>query len=103
MNNLIYSLNATMPVFLVILIGYILNRLGMFNEGFSTDEVGRIYGILNDFSQFANAEDVLNDYITVLNEYHERINQKEAGSMSNDELLELQKRLTEKQKEKTNK
>ncbi len=34
MNNLIYSLNATMPVFLVILIGYILNRLGMFNEGF---------------------------------------------------------------------
>lgn len=76
---------------------------GMFNEGFSTDEVGRIYGILNDFSQFANAADVLNDYITVLNEYHERINQKEAGSMSNDELLELQKRLTEKQKEKTNK
>ena len=34
MNNLIYSLNATMPVFLVILIGYILNRLGMFSEGF---------------------------------------------------------------------
>lgn len=34
MNNLVYSLNATMPVFLVILIGYILNRLGMFSEGF---------------------------------------------------------------------
>lgn len=34
MNNLIYSLNATMPVFLVILAGYIFNRMGMFKEGF---------------------------------------------------------------------
>lgn len=69
---------------------------GMFNEGFSTDEVGRIYGILNDFSPFANAQDVVNDYITVLNEYHEKINQREAGSMSTDELLEF----AQKQKEK---
>lgn len=69
---------------------------GMFNEGFSTDEVGRIYGILNDFAQFANSQDVLNDYITVLNEYHEKINQREAGSMSVDELLAF----AQKQKEK---
>ncbi|MCQ2529016.1 MAG: AEC family transporter [Saccharofermentans sp.] len=34
MDNLIYSLNATVPVFLVIVIGYLLNRGGMFNEGF---------------------------------------------------------------------
>ena len=32
--SLIYSLNATVPVFLVIVIGYVLNRMGMFNEGF---------------------------------------------------------------------
>lgn len=72
---------------------------GMFNEGFSTDEVGRIYGILNDFSPFANAQDVVNDYITVLNEYYEKINQREAGSMSTDELLEF----AQKQKEKKSK
>ena len=34
MENLLYSLNATLPVFAVIVVGYILNRLGMFNEGF---------------------------------------------------------------------
>lgn len=34
MQNLIFSLNATLPVFLVIVVGYILNRLKMFNEGF---------------------------------------------------------------------
>ena len=34
MDSLIYSLNATIPVFLVIVLGYIFNRKGMFNEGF---------------------------------------------------------------------
>lgn len=34
MDSLIYSLNATVPVFLVIVIGYLLNRGKMFNEGF---------------------------------------------------------------------
>lgn len=34
MDSLIYSLNATIPVFAVIVIGYLLNRTGMFNEGF---------------------------------------------------------------------
>ena len=34
MDSLIYSLNATMPVFLMIVIGYVLNRAGFFNEGF---------------------------------------------------------------------
>lgn len=34
MENLIYSLNATIPVFLVILAGYILRRAGWINENF---------------------------------------------------------------------
>lgn len=72
---------------------------GLFNEAFTTQEVGRIYGILNDFAQFAHSEDVMNDYITVLNEYHENINNKDPGSMSADELLEF----AQKQKEKKNK
>lgn len=72
---------------------------GMFNEAFSTEEVGRIYGTLNDFSQFAHSPEILNDYIKVLNEYHENKNQREAGSMSFDELLEF----AQKQKEKKSK
>lgn len=42
MDNLIFSLNATIPVFLVILLGYILKRTGMFNESFAN--------ILNKFN-----------------------------------------------------
>lgn len=34
MDSLIYSLNATIPVFLVILIGYFLKHAGMLNDGF---------------------------------------------------------------------
>lgn len=34
MDSLIYSLNATVPVFLVIVIGYIVNRIGMLNDQF---------------------------------------------------------------------
>ena len=34
MESLIYSLNATVPVFLVIVIGYIVNRIGMLNDQF---------------------------------------------------------------------
>ena len=34
MDNLIYSLNATVPVFLVIVVGYIFKKLGWINEGF---------------------------------------------------------------------
>ncbi len=34
MDNLIYSLNATMPIFLVMAVGYILRRIGMVNEEF---------------------------------------------------------------------
>ena len=34
MDSLIYSLNATLPVFLVIVTGYILGRIGMLDEPF---------------------------------------------------------------------
>lgn len=34
MDSLLYSLNATIPVFLVIVVGYILKRIGMLNESF---------------------------------------------------------------------
>lgn len=54
MNNLIYSLNATMPVFLVILIGYILNRLGMFNEGFISASNKFIFNVCLPVMVFAD-------------------------------------------------
>lgn len=34
MENLIYSLNATLPVFTVIVVGYFLKKIGWLNEGF---------------------------------------------------------------------
>lgn len=34
MNNLIYSLNATLPIFLVMVVGYILKQTGMLNDEF---------------------------------------------------------------------
>lgn len=34
MENLIYSLNATVPVFIVIVAGYLLKKIGWMNEGF---------------------------------------------------------------------
>lgn len=36
MNNLIFSLNTTMPIFLVMVIGYILKQIGMLNDNFVT-------------------------------------------------------------------
>lgn len=36
MDNFIFSLNVTMPIFLVMVIGYVLRRIGMLNEEFVT-------------------------------------------------------------------
>ena len=36
MENLIYSINVTMPIFLVMVIGYILKQIGMLNDNFVT-------------------------------------------------------------------
>ncbi len=45
MDSLVYSLNATMPVFLVIVIGYLLNRTGMFSDGFISSSNKFIFNI----------------------------------------------------------
>lgn len=34
MDNLIFSLNATMPIFFTMLIGLALKKLGLFSDGF---------------------------------------------------------------------
>jgi len=34
MDSLIYSLNATIPIFLTMIVGYVLRRIGMLNENF---------------------------------------------------------------------
>jgi predicted permease len=34
--NFIYSINATLPIFLVIVIGYVLKQIGMLNDEFVT-------------------------------------------------------------------
>lgn len=36
MENFIYSLNVTMPIFLVMVIGYVLKQIGMLNDNFVT-------------------------------------------------------------------
>ena len=70
-----------------------------FNEEFDGAEMGRITGILNDFAAFAHDMQALGDYIKILNEYSESINNINAGSMSAEELLAF----AQKQKEKKNK
>lgn len=54
MENLIYSLNATMPVFLVILVGFIAQRKGMFSEGFISSANNFIYKICLPILVFAD-------------------------------------------------
>lgn len=67
-----------------------------FNEVFESAEMGRITGILNDFDAFKYDLQALEDYINILNEYSESLNNKTAGSMSAEELLAF----AQKQKEK---
>lgn len=65
MENLIYSLNATVPVFLVIVVGYILNRMKMFNDGFISAANKFIFKICLPVMIF---EDLANsDIITAFN------------------------------------
>ncbi len=45
MNNLIYSLNAAMPIFLIIVIGYILKQIGMLNDEFAKTANKFVYKI----------------------------------------------------------
>lgn len=57
MDSLIYSLNATVPVFLVIVIGYILNRMGMFNDGFISASNKFIFNVCLPIMVFADLAD----------------------------------------------
>lgn len=34
MDNLVFSLNATIPIFMIMVVGYVLKQIGMFNENF---------------------------------------------------------------------
>ena len=70
-----------------------------FNEVFDGAEMGRITGILNDFNDFRHDIQALDDYIEILNDFSERQNNKNAGSMSAEELLAF----AQKQKEKKSK
>lgn len=36
MSNFLFSINVTIPIFLVMVIGYFLRRIGMLNENFVT-------------------------------------------------------------------
>lgn len=45
MESLIFSLNATVPVFLVIVAGYLINRMGMFSDGFISSANKFIFNI----------------------------------------------------------
>ncbi len=59
MNDLIYSLNATMPVFLVIAAGYLISKTGMFSEGFISSANKFIFNVclpLMVFSDMARTD-----------------------------------------------
>lgn len=36
MENFIFSLNATIPIFLIIILGWVLMQVGIFNKEFTT-------------------------------------------------------------------
>lgn len=36
MDNLIFSLNATIPVFLMMVLGYFFNKIGWIDDGFAS-------------------------------------------------------------------
>ena len=69
-----------------------------FNEVFDGAEMGRITGILNDFNDFRHDIQALDDYIEILNDFSERQNNKNAGSMSAEELLAFAQKQKEKKK-----
>ncbi|MCM1524270.1 MAG: AEC family transporter [Ruminococcus sp.] len=54
MDSLIYSLNATVPVFLVIVTGYLLGRSGMFSEGFISSSNKFIFNVCLPLMVFAD-------------------------------------------------
>ncbi len=70
----------------------------LFNEEFSTEEMGRITGILNGFAAFAHDNEALEDYIKILNDYNEKKQQRDIGTMTDEQLREFAQRQKEKSK-----
>lgn len=64
MDSLIYSLNATVPVFLVIVIGYLLNRKGMFSDGFISSANKFIFNVCLPIMVFKDLAktDIVSDF-----------------------------------------
>lgn len=71
--------------------------ISLFNEEFEGNEMGRITAIVSD-DMLAYDADALEDYITVLNDYHRNREQKPASDMSIDEIKRLAEELKEKKK-----
>lgn len=71
--------------------------LSAFNEEFNGAEMGRIREIAED-KTFAYDKEALNDFINVLNNYKEHINEKPAADWNTDELRAFQESLKEKKK-----
>lgn len=70
----------------------------MFNEAFTVEEVGSVYGILIHSTQIELDWDLFREYVNILEQYYIKSEQKDYGAMSNDELLELQMKFKENKK-----
>lgn len=71
--------------------------ISLFNEEFESVEMGRITAIVND-SMFAYENDALEDYIKILNDYHQSKCRKSASEMTAEEMLRFANELKEKKK-----
>lgn len=63
MDNLIFSLNATMPVFLVMMAGYFFKRIGWLSESFAAELNTFVFKIALPVSLFSQLYDV--DFFTI--------------------------------------
>ncbi len=53
MSNLIFSLNATLPIFLVMMAGYALNKIGIIDDGFASRMNTFVFKLALPFSLFS--------------------------------------------------
>lgn len=72
-----------------------LSELG---KEFSTDEMGKITGIINENKHFSFDEQMLLDCVEILQKHKEKKNLKDGKDMSDEELFEFAQRLREKKK-----
>lgn len=72
-----------------------LSELG---KEFSTDEMGKITGIINENRHFSFDEQMLLDCVEILLKYKEKLSSKDSKDMSNDEFFEFAQRLREEKK-----